>query len=244
MAHRGFSRDGLENTAAAFAAAVDLGYSYVETDVHATADGVLVAFHDYTLARVAGRDGDIGALPWSEVAQARIGGKEPIPLFDELLETWPTLRWNIDCKSDAAAPLLAEAIERHRAWDRVCVASFTDRRRRAVLSLVTRPVATVASPGMVGAARLLGRTPFARMPIGPADCLQIPERSRRLPVLTATLLRQTHAAGAQLHVWTIDDPAAMHRLLDMGVDGIMTDRADLLKDVLIERRQWHEPRPR
>ncbi len=241
MAHRGFSRDGLENTRSAFAAAVRLGYSYVETDVHATADGVLVAFHDYTLARVVGRDGDIGQLLWKEVAEARIGGAEPIPRFEELLETWPTLRWNIDCKSDAAAPLLAEIIERHRAWDRVCVASFTDRRRRAVLSLVSRPVATVASPGMVGAARLFGRSPFARMPIGAVDCLQIPERSRGLPVLTATLLRQTHAAGAQLHVWTVDEPVSMHRLLDMGVDGIMTDRADLLKDVLVERNQWHDP---
>lgn len=241
MAHRGFSRDGLENSTTAFRAAVDLGYSYVETDVHATTDGVLVAFHDDTLARVADRDSEIGELHWRDVAEARIGGVEPIPRFEELLETWPTLRWNIDCKSDAAAPLLAETIERHRVWDRVCVASFSDRRRRAVLALVTRPVATVASPGMVGAARLLGRTPFARMPIGPADCLQIPERSRRLPVLTATLLRQTHAAGAQLHVWTIDDPADMHRLLDMGVDGILTDRADLLKDVLLERGQWHDP---
>lgn len=226
---------------AAFQAAVDLGYAYVETDVHATADGVLVAFHDHTLDRVAGRDGTIADLAWHEVATARIGGSEPIPRFDEVLQAWPGLRLNIDCKSDAAAPLLADAIESHRAWNRVCVASFSDRRRRTVLALLSRPVATVATPGMVGIALAFGRTRLARTPIGAVDCLQIPERTRKLPVLTRTLIRQTHAAGAQVHVWTVDEPAAMHRLLDLGVDGLMTDRADLLKEVLVERDQWHNP---
>ncbi len=239
MAHRGFSRDGLENSMAAFAAAVDLGYSYVETDVHATADGVLVAFHDSSLDRVAGRSGQITQLPWREVSTARIAGVEPIPRFEDLLDAWPWMRWNIDCKSDPAAPALADAIERHRAWDRVCVASFSDRRRRSVLARLSRPVATTASPVLVGAALALGRTPLARMPIGSVDCLQIPERTRRLPVLTKSLLRQAHAAGAQVHVWTVDEPDAMHRLLDLGVDGLMTDRADLLKDVLLGRGEWH-----
>ncbi|MBO1755396.1 glycerophosphodiester phosphodiesterase [Allobranchiibius sp. CTAmp26] len=239
MAHRGFSRDGLENSMAAFRAAVDLDYAYVETDVHATADGVLVAFHDSSLDRVAGRSGAIVDLPWRDVATARIGGVEPIPRFDELLETWPQLRLNIDCKSDAAVSPLADAIERHRAWDRVCVASFSDRRRRAVLTQLSRPVATTASPVLVGVALAFGRTPLARLPIGTVDCLQIPERTRKLPVLTRTLIRQAHAAGAQVHVWTVDDPAAMHRLLDLGVDGLMTDRGDLLRDVLVSRGQWH-----
>ncbi|NYJ74974.1 glycerophosphoryl diester phosphodiesterase [Allobranchiibius huperziae] len=240
MAHRGFSRDGLENSMAAFRAAVDLGYGYVETDVHATADGVLVAFHDSSLDRVAGRSGAIVDLPWREVETARIGGVEPIPRFDELLETWPQLRLNIDCKSDAAVAPLADAIERHRAWDRVGVASFSDRRRRSVLARLTRPVATTASPVLVGVALAFGRTPLARMPIGAVDCLQIPEHTRKLPVLTRTLIRQAHKAGAQVHVWTVDEPAAMHRLLDLGVDGLMTDRADLLREVLITRGQWHE----
>lgn len=240
LAHRGFSRDGMENSMTAFRAAVDLGYTYVETDVHATADGELIACHDASLDRVAGRPDAVAHLSWSELSSVRIGGVEPIPRFDELLETWPHLRLNIDCKSDAAAPLLAWAIERHSAWDRVCVASFSDRRRRVVLSLLSRPVATVATPAMVGTALLLGRTPFARVPIGAVDCLQIPERTRNMPVLTRTLLRQVHIAGAQVHVWTVDDPDAMHRLLDLGVDGLMTDRADLLKDVLIQRGQWHQ----
>lgn len=240
MAHRGFSLDGHENTMTAFRAAVELGYRYVETDVHATADDVLVAFHDSSLDRVVGHGGAIAELPWSELRSVRIGGVEPIPRFAELLETWPKLRLNIDCKSDAAAPLLAKAIEDHAAWDRVCVASFSDRRRRRVLELLSRPVASVATPAMIGMALVFGRTPLARMPIGAVDCLQIPERTRKLPVLTRTLLRQAHTSGAHVHVWTVNEPKAMHRLLDLGVDGLMTDRADLLKNVLIERDQWHD----
>lgn len=240
MAHRGFSRDGLENSMAAFHAAVELGYRYIETDVHATADAELIAFHDSSLDRVAGRSGAVADLSWSDLQSVRIGGGEPIPRFAELLETWPQLRLNIDCKSDAAAPLLAQAIEEHAAWDRVCVASFSDRRRRLVLELLSRPVATVATPVMVGTALVFGRTRLARVPMGAVDCLQIPERTRKLPVLTRTLLRQAHASGVHVHVWTVDEPDAMHRLLDLGVDGLMTDRADLLKEVLLERGQWHE----
>ena len=139
FAHRGYSPAGLENTMRAFAAAVGLGYRYIETDVRATADGTAVAFHDARLERLTGRPGRIRELTWAEVRQARVHGVEPIPTLEEVLDAWPDLRWNVDVKDPAAVTPFARAVERTRAHDRVCVASFSDQRRRAVLRRLSAP---------------------------------------------------------------------------------------------------------
>lgn len=238
MAHRGFSRQGLENSRAAFAAAVDLGFRYVETDVHATADDVLIAFHDDTLDRVTDGSGAIRELPWAEVREARIGGQEQIPTLEEMFETWPQLRINIDCKASTAVGSLIETIERHKAHDRVCIAAFSDRRRRAVLRGLSAPAATSAGRGVITRAKLADRTPLSRRTLRGIDCLQIPPRHGRITVVTPQLIAAAHRVGVQVHVWTVDDPDEIHRLLDLGVDGILTDRADVLKEVLQERGQW------
>ncbi|HET7304500.1 MAG TPA: glycerophosphodiester phosphodiesterase [Segeticoccus sp.] len=241
MAHRGFSLDGLENSMAAFGAAVDLGYGYVETDVHTTADGVVVAFHDPTLHRVAGAPDAIERLTWTQLQQARIGGTEPVPTLEELLGAWPRLRVNIDIKADRAPAPLAEVIERTRAHDRVCIASFSDRRRREVLRRLSAPVAT--STGYWRTARFRAAVatrcgPLAAAALRGVDCVQVPPTHRRLPLLTRATVAAAHRAGTQVHAWTINDTDAMERLLDLGVDGIITDRADLLKAVLQRRGQW------
>lgn len=220
----------------AFQAAVDLGYTYIETDVHATADGVLVAIHDHTLDRVTNMTGDIAELPWETVGRARIGGTEPVPRFEELLGTWPQVRVNVDVKSESAAAPLARAIERAQAHHRVCVASFSDRRRREVVKRLSKPVATSGGRQSVAALR------FGNQLAGPmirgVHCFQVPERQGRVPLVTPRTIRSAHALGKQIHVWTVNDAADMRRLLDMGVDGIVTDRADILRDVLTDRRLW------
>lgn len=245
MAHRGFSREGLENSMAAFRAAVDLGYGYLETDVHTTADGVLLLFHDDTLDRVTDGRGRIFELTAAEVAAARIGGREPVPLFDELLTAFPAVRVNLDVKDWNSVRSLAAGIERHGAHARVLVASFSDRRRRAVLKLLSRPVAS--SAGMVTNALFVLLGPvlpaawlrFAlRGPLRDVQALQVPVRYGAVRVVTPAYVRRAHALGLMVHVWTINDPAEMRRLLDLGVDGIVTDRADLLKQVLLERGEW------
>ncbi len=241
MAHRGFSTDGLENSMAAFAAAVDLGYSYVETDVRATSDGVGLAFHDATLDRVTDRSGNVEGQPWSRVRGALIGGREPIPTVEELLGTWPSLRVNIDVKSQAAVAPLATAVERTRAHERVCVASFSDVRRRALLRRLSAPVATSPGMGAVALFRVaaaLRASAAARACLRTVDCLQVPERFRSVDVVNAGTVALAHAAGRQVHVWTVNDAARIHRLLDTGVDGIITDRADVLREVLLGRGAW------
>jgi glycerophosphoryl diester phosphodiesterase len=239
FAHRGFSLDGLENSMAAFRAAVDLGCHYVETDVHATADGVAIAFHDASLDRVTDTKGKIAELPWSRVRQARIGGVEPVPTLAEVLHTWPDLRVNIDVKSATAiAPTIA-VIEREQAHDRVLIGSFSGGRRRAVLDGLTRPVATSASTGGVVSFVLSARLRLPRAGTADrVDCLQVPERQRGITVVDERTVALAHERGLQVHVWTVNDPVDMRRLLDLGVDGLVTDRADLLRDVLVDRGQW------
>lgn len=246
MAHRGFdaSGAGLENSMVAFAAAVDLGYRYVETDVHATRDGVVVALHDETLDRVTDRQGLVPEMSWREVRRARIAGQEPVPLLEDLLGSWPDLRINIDIKAAGAVLPLVRAIERTDAHDRVCVASFSDQRRKAAVMRLTRPVTTSSGERSTASFRaaaqlppLLRSTVTARSLRG-IDGLQVPTTMHGIEIVTATSLAAAHEIGKFVHVWTINDAAEMDRLLALGVDGIVTDRADVLKDVLVRRGEW------
>ena len=230
---------------AAFRAAVDLGFRHLETDVHTTADGVLLLFHDETLERITDGRGRISELTAETVARARIGGVEPIPLFEELATAFPDVRLNLDIKDWNSVGSLAAAIEQYGLHDRVLIASFSDRRRRAVLKRLSRPAAS--SAGIVSNALfvLLGPVlpaPLLRLTAGRAlrgvNALQVPVRYGAVPVVTPGFLRRAHRHGLQVHVWTVNDPTEMHRLLDLGVDGIVTDRADLLKEVLQERGNW------
>ena len=236
FAHRGGAGDWPENTLPAFEGAVALGYRYVETDVHATADGVLVAFHDDVLDRVTDRTGRVAELPWSEVSRARVDGREPIPLLEDLLGTFPELRVNIDPKADDAVAPLVDVLRRTAAVGRVCVGSFSDKRIarvRAALgeglccSLGPRGVARVKAAGFGAPAGRVG-----------GECLQVPVATRGVTVTDARLVRTAHRLGLQVHVWTIDDPVEMGRLLDLGVDGIMTDRPAVLREVLERRGEW------
>ncbi|MEQ6899757.1 glycerophosphodiester phosphodiesterase family protein [Nocardioides sp. YIM 152588] len=243
FAHRGGADhpeiEGLENTLAAFRHAADLGYDYLETDVVATSDGVLLAFHDDVLDRVSDGSGSIHGLSLAEVRRSRIAGREEIPAFTDLLDAFPDACFNVDIKSEAAVELLAELIAERGIADRVLVGSFSVRRTRRFRRLTAGRVATAAHPLEVLAFRLAPTAAVARL-LGGRSCaaLQIPVARGPLRVLTPGLLRRAHAAGVQVHVWTVDEPEEMHALLDLGIDGIFTDRTDVLKDVLVARGQW------
>lgn len=241
IAHRGFSPDGLENSLVAFRAAVGLGYGYVETDVQTTADGVAVVFHDATLDRVTDGRGGISELTAGQVAVARISGREPIPTLAELIMALPGVRINLDVKDNGSVATLALAIEEYGLHDRVCVASFSDRRRRAVLSRLSRRTASSAGQRTTAAFVLLGpwlpRFLMRRI-LHDVDCLQIPLSFKAIRIVTAKSVARAHALGLKVHVWTVDEPDRMHELFDMGVDGVMTDRADVLAEVMRARGYW------
>ena len=243
FAHRGGAYhpelEGLENTAHAFRHAVALGYRYLETDVHATRDGVLLAFHDTVLDRVTDSAGPVAGLSAAEVAEALVGGRERVPTLRSLLEEFPEARFNIDLKADAAVPLLADLVAAEHLADRVLVGSFSPRRLAEFRRLTGGTVATSAHPWEVAAFRLLPSGRLARLLTrGRVAALQVPHHRGRLRIVTPGLVRRAHAARAHVHVWTVDDPAEMEVLLDRGVDGLISDRTDILKAVLVRRGAW------
>ena len=240
MAHRGFSLQGLENTMPAFAAAVDLGCTHVETDVHATRDGVLVAFHDSGLDRLTDSTGQIADLTWRQVSTARVRGRAAVPLLEDVLGTWPDLRVNIDIKDWPAIGPLVEVLRRTSARNRVCVTSFDDRRTAAVRRALGPGLAT--SPGSRGITwwrlgSLLPGPMGARLSRIRTDAVavQVPVNAGPLRVVTQRSVDLAHRQGLQVHVWTVNDAAQMHRLLDLGVDAVISDRADTLMQVVRAR---------
>ena len=247
FAHRGGAAHAPENSWTAFEHAVKLGYAYLETDARATSDGKLMAFHDRTLDRVTDASGPIGSRTYREVSALRVAGSEPIPLIEDLLGAWPDVRFNIDLKDEPGITLLAEVLRRTGAWDRVCVTSFSGSRLRAARGLLDRPVCMATSPAVIAAVRctigaasprrqagLLGR----RLAQWQVRCAQVPAW-----MASGSFVRRAHALGLDVHVWTINDRAEMSRLLDLGADGIMTDDIETLREVLIERGQWHPRGP-
>ncbi len=236
FAHRGGASEAPENTLPAFAHAVDLGYRYLETDVHATADGVLVAFHDDRLDRVTDRTGAISDLPWSEVSRARVDGREPIPLLEDVLGTWPDVRVNIDPKEDSSVEPLIEVLRRTGAAGRVCIGAFSDERIDALRDAFDGAICTGMGPDqVVDLLRAMEGKPVSfRSPC--AQVMAIDENGRRF--CTERFVEVAHDHGVAVHVWTVDDPDLMHDLLDIGVDGIMTDRPAELKRVLVDREAW------
>ncbi|WP_407671353.1 glycerophosphodiester phosphodiesterase [Paeniglutamicibacter cryotolerans] len=241
FAHRGFSPSGAENTMAAFAAAVELGFGYLETDVRTSADGVLVVFHDETVDRVTDGTGKVSDLSLEQLRTLRVAGREQIPTFDELLSAWPDIRLNVDAKDECSATLLARAIERHGAHDRVLVASFDEARSRFALAAMGRPVAWSsgsATAALAVALGALGLHRLIRSRLSRTTALQVPVRQGPFRVITPGFIRRAHAAGVQVHAWVIDDQQQMRELLEMGVDGLMSDRADLLAAVMAERGTW------
>jgi glycerophosphoryl diester phosphodiesterase len=250
MAHRGGALHpelrGLENTLHAFRHAARLGYRYLETDVHVTRDGRLVAFHDTALERMTGRADVLADLLADELAQLRIAGEHAVPSMAELLEDLPDCRFNIDLKAPGAVAALVDLLDRTGAHERVCVGSFSSRSLQEFRHLTGGRVATAATPREVALflatswtvlSRLDRRHRFAVLQVPRT----VPRAGGRLPLVTRSLVRRAHLAGVHVHVWTVDEPAEMEQLLDLGVDGLITDRTDLLKQVLIDRGLWREP---
>lgn len=199
--------------------------------MHASLDGVLYAFHDDDLQRTCGVPARIADLTAEQLGRVSVAGREPIPSLIELLDSFPDARFNVDCKSDEALEPLSRLLADPALRERVCIGSFSDRRLKWLRERHGPSLCTSMGPREVAALRL-GATPTL------AQAAQIPPSQGPIPLVTPALLERAHRAGIAVHVWTIDDPAEMHRLLDLGVDGIMTDRPAVLREVLIERGQW------
>jgi glycerophosphoryl diester phosphodiesterase len=238
FAHRGGPVANPENTLAAFESAYALGYRYFETDVHASADGALVSFHDQSLKRLTGERTRLRTLTEEQLREVRVDG-EPVPLLAELLDGFPDVRINIDPKSDEAVRPLVQTLTDLDALDRVCCASFSGARLRFLRAALGPRLCTAASPQEIAAARWeIARGHLPRLPH--VDLLQVPIGPRGLRVLTPRLIARCHDAGLPVQVWTVNDRSTMEWLLDSGVDGIMSDDLQLLREVFVERGLWRE----
>lgn len=244
FAHRGGALEVPENTWAAFRYAVSLGYRYVETDVHATADGIVVATHDPDLSRSMNRPGLVREMRWSALAALRPSGSDdPMPRLDDALAAWPEIRWNIDAKHDSVVGPLIETIHRSGAIDRVCITSFDERRTARIRRALGPRLCSGLGPIGTATLRLASLLPEtagrrACSSLRRFGAAQVPVRQGRIPVADAKFVAAAHRIGLAVHVWTVDDADEMRRLLDLGVDGIMTDRPSVLKGVLEARGSW------
>lgn len=234
FAHRGLALEAPENTLLSFAKALAAGVTYIETDVHVSADGFAVIAHDPDLTRVAGRNVRVEQLTLSELRRVDLGHGQSFSSLAEVLDAFSETRFNLDIKVAGAVAPTVDAILAAGASQRLLVSSFRDSRRlRAVAALPG--VATSASAGTFVRALLagkLGSSALVARALRKIDAVQVPERALGLRVTTQKMLRQLHAAGVEMHVWTVNDPARMRELLELGVDGIITDRADLALEIV------------
>lgn len=240
IAHRGGTDVGPGNTEAAFQHAVSLGYRYLETDVQATSDGVLVVFHDNDLGPTTDGTGAIADKTWAELSEIRVGGEHPIPRFEDMVERFPQIRFNVEPKTDPAVDGLIEVVRRRGLQPRICIGSFSDRRIRKIRNALG-PEQSM-SPGPRGVARALLAARRGSRKRSPFAALQIPPKAAGINLTRPGLVKRFDAMGLQVHVWTINTEPEMNALLDAGVHAIMTDRVSLLREVLAERGLWVDGR--
>jgi glycerophosphoryl diester phosphodiesterase len=238
FAHRGAAAHAAENTAEAFQRVIELGFTHLETDVRATLDGVAVAFHDETLDRITDRRGPVAEATWPQLRSAALTGGGTVARLDGLLGDFPDRCFNIDVKDVRAVGPLAAAVRRCRAQERVLIASFSERRLQAARQALGPTVATAVGPRGVAAVRAAAAGgPLRSIPHGPGLALQVPERMG-VRLVDRRFVAEAHRRGLQVHVWTVNDPARMHALLDLGVDGLVTDDAPALIGVWNDRGGW------
>ena len=232
LAHRGLHTVHPENTIAAFAAALEVGATHLETDAHVSSDGVAVLVHDPVIT-VAGKQIFVADLTAQELASLNLGEGQGVPSLADALTTFPHARFNIDIKVTEAGPAVASAVQKAKASHRVLIASFKAARRtstvRSLPGVATSASATVALLAVLSAS--VGLTPLGARLMRDVDAVQLPTRMIGLSVFTSRFIAMCHRAGVVVHAWTINEPDEMRALLARGVDGLVTDRCDLAVEV-------------
>lgn len=234
IAHRGGSREAEENTLEAFQYAAGLGFRDIETDVHATRDGVAVIHHDATLARMTGDPRAIAEMDWAELARVRTHGGAAIPRVEEALSAFPGVRFIFELKARRAAAALAPVVA--GALDRVAVGAFDPAHTAEARARLGEGL--LWSPGRPGVLGLWLRGWGLPLPRPDFRVMHVPPAFRGIPVVTGRVVRAAARAGVAVQVWTVDEAPEMERLLDMGVHAVMTDRPSVLREVMRARGAW------
>ena len=233
FAHRGGANDFVENTLEAFEQSINLGFKYIEIDVRATKDNKLVIFHDPDLKRMLNLEIDISSINYDELSNYKINGVHKIPTFLETVSSWPNINFNIDPKSDKSAELLIGELKSVGNLDRFCVGSFDSTKLNKIRNAFDNKLCT--SMGTNEVINFYFLRFFGINSIN-TPCLQLPYYKNGFKIITAKLIRDAHKFNKKVHAWTIDDPKEISELLDMGIDGIMTDSPELLKNEMAKKR--------
>ena len=236
IAHRGGAKYGFENTMEAFDNAISIGYKYLETDVHVTSDDRLVVFHDDTLDRVTDGKGYIYKYTWSELNKIKIGGKFKIPLLEDLILSWPKTNFNLDPKNDNVIMPLINFLKNNKVLNRICVGSFSDKRLNVIRKAIGSELCTSACPSEVFKVKF-SSLPMINSNID-ANCIQVPIYYLGIQIIKKSFIEAAHNFGLMVHVWTINEKKEIELLLDLGVDGIISDNIKVLKKVFKERNIW------
>lgn len=249
IAHRGSRLMWPENTMEAFGGAISLGYRHIETDLHVTSDGIVVCIHDATVDRTTNGTGPVEGLSLGELQELDAGYRHStsgeyayrgrglrVPTFEEVVTSFPDVTFVVDMKTDGMTEPLASLIDRLGLHERLIVGAFSDDRLEEFRMATGGTVATSTGPTLARLWVISSRV--GRGAGGSAQALQLPIRLRGVRVVDPRLVKAAHAAGLQVHVWTVNDRDEMERLLEMGVDGIVTDRPDVLRGLLMERGEW------
>tara|TARA_B100000676_G_C17973029_1_gene784448 strand:- start:226 stop:978 length:753 start_codon:yes stop_codon:yes gene_type:complete len=236
FAHRGGNDFGPENSLKSFLGAYEIGYKYLETDVHLSKDGHLVAFHDECLDRVTNKTGLIKDLKLSDIKRAKIDNSEEIPTLIELLDNIPNCFFNIDCKSDDTVIPLIEVIKKFSLFDRVCIGSFSQKRINFIRESLGSKVKTSMGPSEILLVKVLSNLPIRKS--FESTYASLPIRRYGIELLNKKNINFLQRNNQKVIAWTINDESEMRLLIERGVDGIMTDKILLLKKILIEQNKW------
>jgi len=228
-AHRGGSEEAPENTLESFSYAIGLGSSYIETDVQLSADGIPYIFHDDDLSRLLNMNVKFNSLHSDQIEKLRLFESYQIPKLETALTQFPNALFQIDLKTDEVALPAMKVIESLNAFDRICIASFSSNRLQKVrkkfpdtcLSMGPKEILKL----LLASFGLYNKTIYG-------DCLQVPVYHYGIKLVTRRFVKYVQSIGLKIHVWTINDENTMRKLIDLGVDGIITDRPKLLKEVL------------
>ena len=229
LAHRGGSIESYENTLASFAYAQSIGCKYIETDVQVSLDGIPYIFHDESLDRITGIKGIFSSITSSEIDKIRIFNDHPIPKLDAALKEFPELFFQIDLKTDLVAIPALEVIKKNNAEKRVCIASFNSNRLKQVKE--NYPEMCLSMGPKEVAKLLLASFGLFKGEI-PGDCLQVPIYSHGIKVVTKRFIKFVQSRNLKIMVWTINDEKTLKKLINMNVDGIITDTPKLLTKLL------------